>query len=291
MCDKKVIGQSLNKEVKELILDVQTIFPKKQLHIAKLEDAAKELANLDMVQPKTDCLAFTLPAITECIAIWIRADLLNEEFNAVLAEELFHHKQAYEGFPEITCLRPLRPEINYQRNFSEIHTFGLEICSIICDLDAHRRMEAIQINIEPLLATDLRNLRDSIKVLNSSEAKLKALKAGVAKVSFFPKYLLFWFDLYELGFSTYVSTWQNEIRPWLVNVMPDTLRLWDELTTFIHSNPIIDAESAKQAIIFVFEKLLSGIPTLEPKKTFGISCPSLCQSLSSPNLHNSKELP
>lgn len=280
MCNE-VLGQPLSKKVKELISEVQTIFPNKQFHIGKLEDLAKESG---VRQPMQDCIAASSPAITECIAIWIRADLPNEEFNAVLAEELLHHKQAYEGFPEIIDLRPRG--LTY-----EIFTFGLEISSIICDLDAHRRMETSRINIEPLLVTDLRNLRNSITELNASEENLNALKDGFAKVSYFPKYLLFWFDLCELGFPKYVSAWQDEIRPWFVNVMPDTLRRWDELTTFIHNNPIIDAESAKQAITIVFESLLSRTPILKPRPTRGRPFASFCQSSPSPDLHQSKELP
>lgn len=285
MCNE-VLGHPLSKKVKELSSEVQTIFPNKRFHIDKPENAPKELG---AVQP--DCDAFTRPDITEYIAIWIRTDLPNEEFNAVLAEELLHHKQAYEGFPEITNLRPLKPEINYRCFAEEIHTFGLEICSVICDLDAHRRMQTIPINIEPLLATDLRHFRNAIAEKNASEDSLKELKAGRATFTAFPKYLLWWFDLLELGFSKYVSAWQDEIRPWLVNVMPDTLKRWDELTTFIHNNPIIDAESAKQAITVVCERLLSGVPTLEPKTTCGISVPSLCQSSPSLNLHHPKESP
>jgi hypothetical protein len=259
----KVLGQPITKEIKELMSEVQTIFPNKQFHISKLEDSITELGTSTV----PNCIAFSDTTITDYIAIWIRTDLPIEEFNVVLAEELLHHKQAYEGFPEITCLRPIRPEISYNSRASEIYRFGLEICSIICDLDAHRQMKTIQINIEPLLATDLRNLRNSIDELNSSELNLKALKAGLAKFSFFPKYLLFWFDLFDLGFQEYISIWQAEIRPWFVKVMPDTMKIWNNLTDFIHSNPIANKESAEKALIITFESLLSGVPTLAPKKT------------------------
>jgi hypothetical protein len=269
MYNREVLGQPLSQKVKELISEVQTIFPNKGFHIAKFEDASKELGSM---QPMTDCIGASLPAITEFIAIWIRTDLPNEEFNAVLAEELLHHKQAYEGFPEIIDLRP--------RGFtSEIDDFVMEISSIICDLDAHHRMKTTGLDIEPLLATDLRNIRNSIKLLNSSEANIAPLKAGLATVSYFPKYLLFWFDLCDLGFLKYNSIWQNEINPWFIDVMPDTLRRWDELTTFIHNNPIINAESAKKAITIICQSLLYRTPTLRPKITHGISFPYLSKTI------------
>lgn len=263
----EVLGQPIDKKINELMSEIQAIFPTKELHIRKLEDAAKEL---EVGAIQLDCDAFCDPAITNYIAIWIKADLPNEEFNAILAEELLHHKQAYEGFPEIIALQPKKPDIAY-RDIYEIHNFGLQIVSIICDLDAHRRMLTIPINIEPLLATDLRNFQNTIKEINASADKLKALKTRYAKFTVFPKYLLWWFDLCELGFPKYVSFWNQEIRPWLTKVMPDTIGIWDYLTGFIHKNPIIDSDSAKQALDLVFDVLLDGVPTLERKKTHGKS--------------------
>jgi hypothetical protein len=281
-----ILGHPISNEVKQLLSEVQAFFPNKSYHIGKLEDAEKELG---VVQPKPDCDAVCQPAITEFIAIWIKTCLPDEEFNAVLAEELLHNKQAYLGFPEIVSLQPNRAEISYRGNEKSVYSFGCEIISIICDLDAHRQMATLKINLEPLVATDVRHCRDAIVEASSSEAKLTFLKAGSCHVTAFPHYLLWWYDVFELGLSRYVSVWQDEIKPWFDRVMPETMKIWDELTVYVHNNPVADAESANRVITVIFEKLLSGTPTLKPKKTSGISVPSLSKNFSSPYKHHPEQ--
>lgn len=268
-----ILGHQLNKKVQDLKSQVQGIFPNKKYHIGKLANATEEQGK----EIKTDCLAVSMPEITECIAIWINPDLPNEEFNGVLAEELLHHMQAYEEFPTIVGLQPTKIGVNFAPFASQLEAFCKNLVSVICDLDAHSRMLNYGIDLESLLATDLRLVRNAIDESNLSESKLTELRAGKATVASFPNYLLWWFDLYELGFSKYVKIWNGEIRPWFAQTLSDdSIQCWGELTEFVHNNPVTDSQSAKKALRTICERLVCGTPIFASIRTSGRSVQSLC---------------
>jgi hypothetical protein len=268
-----ILEQLLTKEVQQLKSEVQTLFPNKKYHIGYLEDVMKELGK----EVRTDCFAVSMPEITECIAIWIKSNLSNNEFNAVLAEELFHHMQAAEQYPTIYGLNPTKMEVNFARCASQLEAFCKNLVSIISDLDAHSRMIDYGIDLETLIVTDLRLVKNAIAESNSDQSKLEELKKGKATISCFSIYLLWWFDLCELGFSKYVKIWNEEIRPWFVQKLStDTIECWDELTEFVNKNPVTNPKSAERALKTICERLVSGTPSFAPIPINGRSVPSLC---------------
>jgi hypothetical protein len=268
-----ILGQLLNEKVKCLKSHVQVLFPNKKYHIGELANAMEEQDK----EVKTDCIAVSMPEITECIAIWINPDLPNEEFNSVLAEELFHHIQASEQYPTIVGLNATKRGVNFTRFASQLEAFCKNLVSIICDLDAHSRMLDYGIDLETILATDLRLVTNAIAESDSSESKLIELRQGKAIISSFPPYLLWWFDLCELGFPKYVKIWNEDIRPWFVQKLSkDTMECWDELTEFIHNNPVTDSKSAERAIRVICERLVCGTPNFVPIRTSGRSVSHLC---------------
>jgi len=268
-----ILGQMLNKKVQYLKSQVQARFPNKKYHIGKLANAMEEQGK----EVRTDCFAVSMPEITECIAIWINPDLPNEEFNSVLAEELFHHIQAFEQYPTIVGLNPVKLGVNFAPFASQLEAFCKNLVSIVCDLDAHSRMLDYGINLETILATDLRLVRNAIAEASSSQSKLAELRTGKATISSFPTYLLWWFDLCELGFSKYVKIWNEEIRPWFVQKLSkETMECWDELTEFIHNNPVTDSQSAERALRTICERLVCGTPSFAQIRTSGRSVPHLC---------------
>ena len=268
-----ILGQLLTERVQYLKSKVQTLFPNKKYYIGDYRNAVEEQGK----EVRTDCFAVSMPEITECIAIWINPALPNSEFNAVLAEELFHHIQASEQYSTIVGLNPTRMGVNFAPFASHLEAFCKNLVSIICDLDAHSRMLDYGIDLETLIATDLRCARNAIAESNSSKAKLAELQEGKATVSSFPSYLLWWFDLYELGFSKYMKIWNEEIRPWFVQKLSkDTIECWDELTEFVHNNPVVNSQSAERVLKAICERLVCGTPSFEPMKTRGRSVPNLC---------------
>lgn len=268
-----ILGHQLNERVRELKSQVQTIFPNKRYHIGKLADALTEQGN----PVKTDCFAVSMPEITECIAIWINPALSNDEFNSVLAEELYHNIQASENFPTIIGLDPIRFGTNFARYALQLEAYCKDLVSIICDLDAHRRMARNGIDLNPLLKTDLQLVRNAIDQAIASESKLTELKAGKASVASFPLYLLWWFDLYEMGFPEYSTIWNKEIREWFAKTLPtENIKIWDGLTAYVHNNPVVDSQSAKLVLDFICRELLYGAPCFVSVRTSGRSVPNLC---------------
>lgn len=160
---------------------------------------------------------------------------------------------------------------------TSLEGFCKDLVSIIYDLNAHSRMLNYGIDLEPLLATDLKLVRNAIACANSSESKLIDLKAGRATIVSFPNYLLWWFDLCEAGLSKYATMWKDEIRPWFIQALSgDTIRSWNELTEFIHNNPVNNSQSAKQTLTIICERLVCGTPIFDQIRTSGRSVPNLC---------------
>ena len=113
--------------------------------------------------------------------------------------------------------------VTFTQFASQLEAFCKNLVSIVCDLDAHFRMLDDGIDLETLLATDLRLVRNAIAESNSSQSKLAELRTGKATVSSFPTYLLWWFDLCELGFSKYVKFGTRKLDPGLFKSYLKTL--------------------------------------------------------------------
>ena len=268
-----ILGQMLTEKVQHLKSKVQALFSNKKYHIGELARAIEEQGK----EVRADCFAVSMPEISECIAIWINPDLPNSEFNAVLAEELFHHIQASEQYPTIVGLNPTKMTAKFVAPASLFEAFCKNLVSIVCDLDAHSRMLDYGIDLETIIVTDLRLVRNAIAESNSSQSKLEEFKKGKATVSSFSIYLLWWFDLCELGFSKYVKIWNEEIRPWFVQKLSkDTIECWDELIEFVHNNPVTDSKSAERALRTICERLVCGTPIFDRIRTSGRSVPHLC---------------
>jgi|WetSurMetagenome_2_1015567.scaffolds.fasta_scaffold26128_5 hypothetical protein len=268
-----ILGHLLNEQVKELKSQIQLLFPDKKYHIGELTKAKEEQGK----DVNTDCLAVSMPEITECIAIWLNSKLPSVEFNSVLAEELFHHKQAFEKYSTIIGLNPTKQGVNFSRVATYLEALCKELVSIVLDLDAHSRMRDSNIDLEPILSTDLRFVSEAIAESASSFSKLAELKDGKATISAFPNYLLWWFDLNELGVPSYVKTWNEKIRPWFVqNLSKDNMECWDELTEFIHNHPVTDSRSAEIALTIICQRLFFGTPVFSQIRTSGRSVSNLC---------------
>lgn len=188
-----------------------------------------------------------------------------------MAEELIHHLQAYQQFPEITCLESMSC-VSLEPFRNSLTNFRQEITSIIYDINAHLAMKQREISLNQILQSDLKNARNAIADANSSPQKLRELKEGKGKISGFPQYLLWWFDLFELGHYPYVDYWRKEINPWFCeHVNESVMRTWEELTGFIHQYPVIDPLSAQRALTEICMTLLNCVPTFSPKRTSGRS--------------------
>jgi hypothetical protein len=268
-----VLGHLLNERIKELKAQIQLLFPNKKFHIGELSQVKAEQGK----DVQADCLAVSMPEITECIAIWINSKLPTVEFNSVLAEELFHHKQAFEEYSTIIGLDSLKQYSCFKQDAKVLEALCEELVSIVLDLDAHSRMRYSSIDLEPILSTELRFVNEAIAECISSVSKLAELKAGKATISAFAKYLLWWFDLYELGVPSYVKTWNEKIRPWFVeNLQEGNMDCWDELTEFIHNNPVTNPRSAEMALTTICQRLFFGKPVFAKIRISGRSVPTLC---------------
>lgn len=263
-----ILGQLLTEKVQHLKSKVQTLFPNKKYHIGDLGDLMKA--------GMTDCIAVAIPEISRYIFIGINPDLHNSEFNTVLAEELFHHIQASEQYPTIVGLNLTKMSDKFVVSESLFEELCKKLCSKIYDLDAHPRMLDYGINLETIIAKDLMLVRNEIAESNSSEAKLAKLQEYKTTVFYFSTYLLWWFDLCELGFSKYVKIWNNEIRPWFVQKLSkDTLDCWDELTEFVHNNPVTNSQSAERVLRAICERLVCRTPIFAPIPISGMSIKSV----------------
>ena len=93
----------------------------------------------------------------------------------------------------------------------------------------------------------------------------------------FPSYLLWWFDLCELGFPKYVTIWNKEIKPWFdQNLSKNNNECWDELVEFVHNNPVTNSQSVEKALKIICERLVCGTPRFASIRTSGRSVPNLC---------------
>lgn len=260
-----VLGHPLDPKVIALAEEVQGAFPSKELIIHPIQLAEKESGKtVDSQAP-----AVSMPEISGYIAIWIKQEFSTEEFNAVLAEELIHHLQAYHQFPEVISLKSiLGVTLDPYRNL--LTDFRQDLCSNVYDIDAHREMKQRGVGLDPILRGDLTNVKHGISEASSSPQKLRQLRKGQGRISGFPQYLLWWFDLFELNFSLYVDRWRKEINPWFwEHINENVMRTWEELTMFVQRHPIVNPPSAQRALTEIFRTLLNSIPAFRPKRVSG----------------------
>ena len=260
-----LLSHPLDPKVIALAEEVQGAFPSKELLIHTIQLAEKESGKtVDSQAP-----AVSMPEISGYIAIWIKQEFSTEEFNAVLAEELIHHLQAYHQFPEIISLEPISGvALEPYRNL--LTGFRQDLCSTVYDIDAHRKMKQRGMGLDPILRGDLTNVRHAISEACSSPQKLRELRKGQGRISGFPQYLLWWFDLYELNFPLYVDRWKKEINPWFwEHINENVMRTWKELTRFVQRRPIVNSPSAQRALTEIFRTLPKCIPAFRPKRISG----------------------
>lgn len=259
-----ILGHRISAGVQELVYEVLYAFPSKELLIHPYDLADVESGK--QVDPKAQ--AVSMPEIDEYIVIWIKPNLETEEFNAVLAEELVHHLQAKDGFCQISGLIPL-PGFHYNP-VAIIKGFTDPLTSCVWDIASRSTIIEKKIDVSPLLKMDYRNAMHAINEAKSSPEKFEKLKRGEGRISNFPNYLLWWYDLSKLNIKPFSELWKDEVYPGFEDVMNyDVLNEWNELTSFVGEFDKIGKDDANQIMTKVCEQLIGARPVLERKRTRG----------------------
>lgn len=194
-----------------------------------------------------------------------------------MAEEIVHHLQAKEGFPEIVNLFPLG--YHYPYNLQVIkEKFADPLISVIFDIASRRYLLERGINIIPLLKRDLKNVRNAMNEALKNPVKLKKLRLGdeYIRIANFPNYLLWWYDLYRLGLKPYHAIWENEVYPTFKGIMNSSvLSEWGNLTSFIGEFKVITKNEAALVMEEVCKQLVKAKPKLKQRRTHGRPLKSL----------------
>jgi hypothetical protein len=254
-CDfKEIMNHYIDDKVLTLIKQVISYYPNKKLLVHPISLAQKELK----VTINININGMAKPSLNKYIGIWINENLSTSEFNIILAEELYHHIQAYIEYPHIFGL--------YDNEFSSY--FSKSLTSIIWDIDAHYYLMGKGFDLAPIQNLDYNEALVTIKGVTREQ--LKQFSQPNQNYIFFPQYLLWWYDLVFLP-SPFKEKWDADINQWFLKHIPfTTQKTWSSLIQFIKENPISSSYSVKTSMTEICRKLTKQMPVFKPALTEGL---------------------
>lgn len=209
----QILGHEVHGEILPLIDEVRAAFPGKILRIAPYERAGQELRR--EVDPVNSALAE--PGIDSYIAVWIKPDLPDEEFQAALAEELFHHLQAANGAGAVDYVEGMNGDP------VAIKAFWHNLSSIAWDLEAHRKLDMLGLHapVRPIVMARFR------RAVEHAEENPVPHQQGMQKFGALPTYILWFWDLHVLGDDEVRTEFAGlQQRLWSISP-PDVRELWE----------------------------------------------------------------
>ena len=240
----EILSHSVDEKVQKLIKEVISYFPDKKLLVHPISLAKEELRETINMNVN----GISKPSLNKYIGIWINESLSTNEFNIILAEELYHHIQAYYEYPAI---------FGYNDNDFFV-TFRNLLNTTIWDIDAHHHLINREFNLTPIQNLDYKEAIESIELL--SQVQLYQFSQPSQNPIFFPQYLLWWYDLAYLS-SPLKGQWETEINQWFLKHIPlQTQEKWSSLLQFIKENQISSSYSAKTSMTEICSVLIKRMP-------------------------------
>ena len=208
-------------------------------------------------------------SLTDYIGIWIKENLMTDEFNFILAEELCHHRQAYYKYYTISVF-----------GNEHIRWFGGMLYNNILDIDAHLYLFERGFDLTPIQNLDYVEAIYSIKTFTQEQR----LYSQQVPFMLFPQYLLWWFDLVYLK-SSFMDKWETEIYNWFSNILPpETIALWDDLREFVVNHPVRLRRRAQSRLVEtlmtrICRELVRIMPVFTEMETTGLNVNLMCTEL------------
>ena len=220
------LGHRVNDVLLPVISEVMATFPKKTLRIAPYANASQELQR--EVDPIHSALAE--PNVDAYIAIWIKPELPDEEFQAALGEELIHHLQAADGAGVVDYVQGMTGDP------VSIKEFWHSLSSIVLDLEVHKKLDEFGLHA-PVRPAAMARFRHAIEY---AEQNPESHQRGKQKFGPLPTYLLWFWDLHILGDDETRAEFAGlQQRIWAIS--PDDVReLWERISQKLIGRPAED---------------------------------------------------
>ncbi len=180
-----ILGHPIPAPLHELIREVERAFPHKQLRVAPFENASDELG----VPVISANHALTRPDVDKYVAIWIKKELHQSEFESALAEELVHNLQAARGATKVVYVEGMDgpPE--------KIEHFWDNVTSTSWDFEARQRVHDSGLHAQSCPFV-LDRLKQAVEIAESNPEPYGQGKHGTAGLC---DYLLWHWELNALG--------------------------------------------------------------------------------------------